>query len=57
MGVRLVAVGADGAILTSLNGIHWTARNASTTTDLNDVAWSGARFVAVGENGIIITSY
>lgn len=57
LGVRLVTVGADGGILTSLDGIHWTARSSPTTADLNDVAWSGAMFVAVGENGIIITSY
>ena len=57
LGVRLVAVGTGGAILTSLNGIHWTARSSPTTADLNDVTWSGATFVAVGENGLIITSY
>jgi hypothetical protein len=57
VGIRIVAVGAGGAILTSLNGIHWTARSSPTTVDLNDVAWSGSLFVAVGENGIIITSY
>lgn len=53
----LVAVGAGGKILTSVdNGITWVARTSGTTLVLNRVAWTGAEFVAVGNDGIAIRS-
>lgn len=56
-----VAVGSDGAIVTSSDGITWTARVSGTTDSLYSVAWSGSVFVAVGgdksdDHGIILSS-
>lgn len=72
---RFVAVGSTGtgaslrwAILTSPDGIRWTAAESDTSGSLSDVAWNGTRFVAVGgwriltspngteENGTILAS-
>jgi hypothetical protein len=51
-------VGGTGTILTSPDGITWTARTSGTTDHLNGVAWSSIvlLFVAVGANGTIRTS-
>ena len=51
-----VAVGASGTILTSPDGITWTARTSGTTNILYGVTWSGTQFVAVGGSGTIVTS-
>ncbi|MFQ6007891.1 MAG: WD40/YVTN/BNR-like repeat-containing protein, partial [Candidatus Zixiibacteriota bacterium] len=37
-------------------GDIWTLQSTITTTYLFDVAWSGTRYVAVGESGTILTS-
>ena len=47
-GSRFVAVGPEGLVLTSPDGLAWTARNAGTTGPLWSVAWSGSLLVAVG---------
>ena len=50
---ELVAVGANGTILTSANeGATWTAQNSGTKVDLMSVVWSGTQFVAVGYSGM-----
>ena len=53
-----VAVGDDGAIYTSTNGIAWKrqANPESSPHWLRGVAVGGGRFVAVGETGTILTS-
>lgn len=59
---RFVAVGTNsngssGAILTSADGLSWTPQTLSTTySGLNNVTWTGSRFVAVGASGTIETS-
>jgi len=54
---RAVAVGDDGAIYTSTNGIVWTQTIISNVYDwLRGVAVGGNTFVAVGENGKILRS-
>ena len=50
-----VAVGEDGAILTSPDGMTWTIRDSGTTADLNGITWGGGQFVA-GGYGTILTS-
>ena len=54
-----VAVGQDGAILTSRDGAKWTSQRVETDV-LHGVAWGGPkgqeRFVAVGQRGVILTS-
>jgi len=53
-----VAVGANGTILSSPNGMNWTARSPSAnfTNTLRAVTAGGGQFVAVGENGSIVSS-
>ena len=51
-----VAVGADGTIQTSPDGLTWTRRTSGIIDRLNGVTWSGAQFVAVGDSGTILTS-
>jgi len=55
-GSQFVAVGAQGALLTSLDGLAWTRRASVTNLELNAVAASGAKIVAVGVTGVMVTS-
>lgn len=47
-------------IITSVDGINWTARKAAPSaqfaTNLSAVAYGGGRFVAVGDGGTLLTS-
>jgi hypothetical protein len=49
-----VAVG--NGICSSPDGVTWTARDSGTTKQLRAVTWTGAQFVAVGEDGAVVTS-
>ena len=51
-----VAVGDNGSIYTSADGVSWTNVPAGFGNWLTGVACDGARFVAVGESGFIATS-
>ncbi len=51
-----VAVGDNGAVYTSTNGIHWKRQNSGTTEWLRGVTVGLSGFMAVGENGRIIAS-
>jgi hypothetical protein len=51
-----VAVGEWGTILTSPDGVTWTARTSGTSNLLYDVTYGNGTFVAVGEWGTILTS-
>ena len=51
-----VAVGGSGTILTSPDGVTWTARTSGTGNGLRGVAYGNNTFVAVGEYGTILTS-
>jgi len=51
-----VAVGDWGTILTSSNGVNWTARTWGTGAWLYGVTYGNATFVAVGFDGTILTS-
>lgn len=53
---RAVAVGDNGTIYTSDDGVTWTGRSSGTTDWLTAVAYGGGKFVAVGEMGRILTS-
>ena len=52
---RFVAVGEDGTILTSPDGVSWTRRTSGTSNRLEGVAYGNGLFVAVG-GGTILTS-
>jgi len=51
-----VAVGGDGTILTSPDGVAWTRQNSDTTSWLSAVTYGNGLFVAVGGDGTILTS-
>ena len=56
-----VALASLGAVFTSPDTVIWTSRNTGTlhqdsSSGLQSVAYSGARLMAVGINGIITTS-
>ncbi|HBI22552.1 MAG TPA: hypothetical protein DDY37_08275 [Legionella sp.] len=53
-----MAVGFDGVILTSQDGVNWTQQSSGTVRNLNRVVWvnNGNQFVAVGSFGTILTS-
>jgi hypothetical protein len=58
----VVAVGDDGVIVRSIDGINWQQSNAVPPIEglqvgnLHDIAFTGANFIAVGDNGVVITS-
>lgn len=51
-GASFVAVGAAGALLTSPDGLAWTARDSGTTDDVLDVAGSSTRAVIATAGGL-----
>ncbi|HSI84496.1 MAG: WD40/YVTN/BNR-like repeat-containing protein [Candidatus Methylacidiphilales bacterium] len=53
---HFVAVGDRGAILTSPNGIDWTAEKSGVDTALRAVAYGREKYVAVGDGGVILYS-
>jgi hypothetical protein len=46
----------NGTILTSPDGVSWTARTSGTSNSLYGVTYGNGTFVAVGEYGTILTS-
>ncbi|PYQ63424.1 MAG: hypothetical protein DMF53_10195 [Acidobacteria bacterium] len=55
-GSQFVVGGLSGTILTSPNGITWTARVSPTTNEINGLAFSGSRLVGVVNTGEVVTS-
>jgi VCBS repeat-containing protein len=51
-----VAVGANGTILSSSDGVAWTRRTSGTTYTLNRVSYLNGIFIAVGRATTILTS-
>ena len=51
-----IALGLRGTILTSPNGINWTARASGTLELLYGITYGAGKFVAGGGNGVILTS-
>lgn len=51
-----VAVGDNGTIKTSTDGVSWTRQTSGTSVRLLGITFGHQRYVAVGENGTIITS-
>ncbi len=51
-----VAVGYDGFIITSGDGIVWNKRTAPVKEKLNGIVWAMGKFIAVGDNGTILNS-
>jgi hypothetical protein len=54
---QFLAVGAAGAVFTSLDGATWnTISQTSTTSDLMAIAGSSYKYVVVGKAGASISS-
>jgi len=51
-----VAVGNDGVVHSSIDGLQWIQQTPELLYTLNDVTWTGSEFVAVGSNATIGTS-
>ncbi|MCW2546460.1 MAG: hypothetical protein JWN96_920 [Mycobacterium sp.] len=52
----LVAVGVDGAIVRSSDGLHWSVVQTGLGQTLRAVAGDGSHYVAVGATGTVLTS-
>ena len=55
-GERFIAVGDDGVILSSRDGIDWAQQASGTLAALNDITTYGSDVVAVGEDGVVLIS-
>ena len=53
---QYVAVGNNGLIFTSPDGVAWTSRTSGTTNILRTAIYANDKYVAVGYNGTIVTS-
>jgi photosystem II stability/assembly factor-like uncharacterized protein len=51
--MQFLIVGAGGTVLTGEPN-NWTLQNTPVTTDLEDVAWTGSQYIAVGKNGTVL---
>lgn len=51
-----IAVGQNGLLLRSTNGVAWEQRNAATSQYLSDIDCSPSLWVAVGAGGAVTTS-
>ena len=53
-----IAVGDNGLIKTSTDGIVWTTQTSNTTQNLNGISYiqSMSQFITVGDNNVILTS-
>jgi hypothetical protein len=55
-GDRFIAMGQNGELKTSPDGVTWTARSTGTTNELRGVVYGDGLFVVVGANGTVLTS-
>jgi hypothetical protein len=53
-GEKFAAVGDDGKISTSVDGVSWVFETSPTKYNINDIIWDGYRFIAVGDKGAIV---
>jgi photosystem II stability/assembly factor-like uncharacterized protein len=51
-----VAVGDNGTIITSPDGVSWTERSSGVNNNLQGLTYGNGLFIAVGENGTIAIS-
>ena len=51
-----VAVGGNGTIITSPDGVTWTLRSSGTINDLYGITYNNNTFIAVGQAGAVVTS-
>jgi Pectate lyase superfamily protein len=51
-----VAVGTNGSVLTSADGVSWSNTASGVTNNLLSITYGNSKFVAVGGNGTVIYS-
>jgi hypothetical protein len=51
-----VAVGVNGLILTSKDGVDWNRVESPTSQNLNGIAYGNGQFIVVGQGGTILRS-
>ena len=54
--ILYIVAATDRTIVTSEDGITWTSRPSSTTSDIRDMVWTGRSLVAVAKDGVVLTS-
>ena len=54
---QFIAVGVQGIILTSLDGINWSEQNSGVDKELLIITYGNELFVAIGRSGIVIKSF
>ncbi len=55
-GSQFVAVGQEGTIITSPDGVNWEFQDSGANSALNSIAWNGSSFIVVGGSGTALTS-
>lgn len=55
-GSHFVAVGTQGVVIHSSDGINWTRTSLPTFEDLHDTGIANGEVIAVGRNGTVVTS-
>lgn len=53
---QFIAVGNNGTIITSPDGITWTTRTSGTSNGLLGIVYGNGQFIAVGNSSTILTS-
>ena len=53
---KFIAVGKNGSLLTSTDGITWDNKTSGISTDLKEISYGNGEYVAVGTDGTIISS-
>lgn len=51
---RYIAVGTNGVVRTSKNGIDWVTKFFNEPVELNSIIYDGKGFIAVGKEGVIL---
>jgi hypothetical protein len=54
---QFVAVGQQGLVLTSTNGIHWTPQNSGVDLDLTGITYGHGLYVAVGQSSACLVRH
>ncbi len=55
-GRTFLAVGRDGAVVSSSDGEHWQTEDSGVTASLRGIAWDGSAWVVVGDAGTVVRS-
>jgi hypothetical protein len=54
---QFLAVGDAGAVVTSPDGVTWTAKSSGTTASLQGLITAQVQYVAVGTSGVNLNSH